>query len=103
MTDIDPQDIIDRLDEDDAEVVQQIIEERDLLRHVLADIRYATGLVAVPLDTVADALERMVSGRADQQDTDRCPRCGAELPAEGGEVALCLCPACGCRVCEGGV
>ena len=34
---------------------------------------------------------------------ERCPRCGEGLPTQAGEVALCLCPRCGCRVCEGGV
>lgn len=172
MSDIDPQDLIDRLDDEDAELVATIIDDRDFVkrernqarkerdklraeRHRLqqeaeqwaqearthaATVReiyqLCTGATgepgdwhgAEPVREIIDERDRLRSSltaifrhfimsadhmagiAADalvaaekRRHTDNCPRCGAELPAEGGDVALCLCPACGCRVCEGGV
>jgi hypothetical protein len=52
---------------------------------------------------VADPAGRALAGLAEDDPASglECPSCGNPVGDDNGGVALCLCPYCGFRICEG--
>lgn len=57
---------------------------------------------AMPLNQYGDC--DWCAVEEEDEEEEMCPRCGGVLPGAVTEQrAVCLCPHCGARVCEGGV